>query len=432
MQMYDLIAKTRRQEPLSGEQIRFLVEGFTAGTIPDYMMSAWLMAVCCRGLTTEETTALTLAMRDSGDVPDLSSLGQVTVDKHSTGGIGDKTTLLLAPIVAACGGCVPKMSGRGLGFTGGTIDKLESIPGFRTNLTEQEFLDVTRKNGCCVIAQSGNLVPADKKMYALRNLTATVDSIPLICSSIMSKKLALGADCILLDVKFGHGAFMKTLEDARTLARAMVDVGNLAGKRCRAVLTDMNMPLGRAVGNALEVQEVIRILRGEEHGRLRALSLELAAQMLELSGTGGLAVCRGMAQEALDSGRALGKFRDMLAAQGGDPAVVDEPERLPQAAASRTICAESDGFVTAMQSEEVGLACLELGAGRTAGGGALDFGAGVYLHKIVGEGFHAGEPLFTVYAESEALCKKGAARIAACTELGEAPEELPLIAEVLG
>ncbi len=432
MQMYDLIAKTRRQEPLSGEQIRFLVDGFTGGTIPDYMMSAWLMAVCCRGLTTEETTALTLAMRDSGDVLDLSPIGQVTVDKHSTGGIGDKTTLLLAPIVSACGGCVPKMSGRGLGFTGGTIDKLESIPGFRTDLSAEEFLHITKELGCCVISQTGNLTPADKKMYALRNLTATVDSIPLICASIMSKKLALGADCILLDVKFGHGAFMKTVEDARTLAAAMVDVGRLAGKRCRAVLTDMNMPLGRAVGNALEVEEAIRILRGEEQGRLRTLCLLLAAEMLELSGKGERDACLAMAEDALDSGRALTKFKEMLAAQGGDASVADDPKKLPQAAASLTVRADRDGFVTAMQSEEVGLACLEMGAGRTAGGGAMDFGAGVYLHRIVGEEVRRGESLFTVYAASDALCEKGAARILACTEIGAAPEPQPLIAETIG
>ncbi len=429
MQMYDLIQKTRRQEPLTEEQIQFLVSGFCDGTIPDYMMSAWLMAVCCQGLTTNETTALTLAMRDSGDCLDLSPIGGVTVDKHSTGGIGDKTTLLLAPIVAACGGFVPKMSGRGLGFTGGTIDKLESIPGFRTNLSTEEFLRATTEIGCCVIAQSGNLVPADKQMYALRNLTATVDSIPLICSSIMSKKLALGADCILLDVKFGHGAFMKTQEDAQALARAMVDVGKLAGKCCRAVLTDMNAPLGKAVGNALEVAEVLRILRGEERGRLCQLALELSAHMLELSGKGTWENCLVMAQDALDSGRALERLGRMIAAQGGDASVTDHPERLPQAQASRTVLAERTGYLTAMQSEEVGLACLELGAGRTAGGGALDFGAGVLLHKTVGDAVVKGEPLFTVYGASDALCERGAQRILACTQLESKPAaQCPLVA----
>ncbi len=433
MQMYDLIQNTTRQVKLSDAEIRFIVEGFTNGSIPDYMMSAWLMAVLCRGLTTEETTALTLAMRDSGDTLDLSPLGQITTDKHSTGGIGDKTTLLLAPIVAACGGCVPKMSGRGLGFTGGTIDKLDSIPGFRTNLTAEEFLNITKKVGCCVISQTGNLVPADKKMYALRNLTATVDSIPLICSSIMSKKLALGADCILLDVKYGHGAFMKTVEDARSLAKAMVDVGNLAGRRCRAVLTDMNLPLGRAVGNALEVQEVIRILRCEEKGRLRELSLLLSAHMLTLSGKGDVQECLTMAQKALDSGKAMEKFQEMLTAQGGDASVTEHPERLPQAAASKTVYAPKSGYITAMQSEEVGLACLSMGAGRTAGGGELDYGAGVYLHRTVGESVEKGDPLFTVYAANAALCENGAQRILRCTVLEDAPcEEIPLTADLIG
>lgn len=433
MQMYDLIQKTRRQETLTTEQIQFIVSGYCNGSIPDYMMSAWLMAVCCGGLTTKETTALTLAMRDSGDRLDLSPIGSLTVDKHSTGGIGDKTTLLLAPIVASCGGCVPKMSGRGLGFTGGTIDKLESIPGFRTDLSTEEFLRITKEIGCCVIAQSGNLVPADKKMYALRNLTATVDSIPLICASIMSKKLALGADCIVLDVKFGHGAFMKTKEDAEQLARAMVNVGKLAGKQCRAVLTDMNAPLGSAVGNALEVAEVIRILRGEVRNRLSDLSLELAAQMLEVSGKGTAEECYAMASQALDSGRALERFGQMIAAQGGDTSVTEHPERLPQSTASHTVYAETDGYITQMQSEEVGLACLELGAGRTAGAKELDFGAGVLLHAAVGDQVTAGQPLFTVYGKTEEICKKAADRVLACTVFSKETASVPpLLYKIIG
>lgn len=425
MQMYDLIQKTRRQQPLTAEQIRFITAGFCSREIPDYMMSSWLMAVCCQGLTAEETTALTLAMRDSGECLDLSPVGSVTVDKHSTGGIGDKTTLLLAPIVAACGGCVPKMSGRGLGFTGGTIDKLESIPGFRTDLSIEDFLRITAEIGCCVISQSGNLVPADKKMYALRNLTATVDSIPLICSSIMSKKLALGADCILLDVKYGHGAFMKTPEDAEALARAMVEVGGLAGKRCRAVLTDMNAPLGCAVGNALEVAEVIRILRGELRNGLTELSLTLAAHMLELSDKGSFDACRRMAQEALDSGSALQKFAQMLAAQGGSPAVTEDPALLPQAKEHLTVPAEAAGFLRSIQSEEVGLACLELGAGRTANAEAIDYGAGVLLHAAVGDRVEKGMPLFTVYGASQGLCEKAAARILAASAFSDAPVQIP-------
>ncbi len=432
MQMYDLIQKTRRREPLTAAQIRWIVDSFTAGEIPDSMMSAWLMAVCCQGLTAAETSALTLAMRDSGEQMQLGSVGGVTVDKHSTGGIGDKTTLLLAPITAACGGFVPKMSGRGLGFTGGTIDKLESIPGFRTDLPTEEFLRITKEIGCCVIAQSGGLVPADKKMYALRNLTATVDSIPLICSSIMSKKLALGADCILLDVKYGSGAFMKTPEEAEQLAAAMVEVGKRAGKQCRAVLTDMNAPLGANVGNALEVLEVIRILRGEVHNSLSRLSLTLAAHMLSLSGRGTVETCYAMAQEALESGSALEKFRQMIAAQGGDAGITEDPSLLPQAAEQYTVYAEHAGFIASIQSEEVGLACLELGAGRTAKDAQLDYGAGVELHAFAGDAVQAGQPLFTVHGRTEALCRKAAERILRCTVIApEQPAAAPLLYKVI-
>ncbi len=432
MQMYDLIQKTRRNEQLTNAEIQWITAGFCAGEIPDYMMSAWLMAVCCQGMTAQETAALTLAMRDSGECLTLSSIGSVTVDKHSTGGIGDKTTLLLAPIVAACGGCVPKMSGRGLGFTGGTIDKLESIPGFRTDLPMEEFLRITKEIGCCVIAQSGNLVPADKKMYALRNLTATVDSIPLICSSIMSKKLALGADCILLDVKFGHGAFMKTPQEAQELAQAMVEVGRRAGKQCRAVLTDMNAPLGANVGNALEVQEVIRILRGEVRNALSDLSLTLAAHMLSLSGKGDVETCRRMAEHALESGAALEKFSAMIAAQGGDALVTQDVSRLPQSAEQFTAYAQKNGYISSIQSEEVGLACLTLGAGRTAGQDTIDYGAGVEHHAFVGDAVQEGQPLFTVHGASQELCRQAAARIAACTVISpEPPASAPLIYQII-
>lgn len=432
MQMYDLIQKTRRCEPLTDAQIRWIVEGFTSGEIPDYMMSAWLMAVCCQGLTPEETAVLTMAMRDSGDCVSMEAVGGVTVDKHSTGGIGDKTTLLLAPIVAACGGFVPKMSGRGLGFTGGTIDKLESIPGFRTDLPMADFLRITKETGCCVIAQSGNLVPADKKMYALRNLTATVDSIPLICSSIMSKKLALGADCILLDVKFGHGAFMKTPEDAQKLAEMMVSVGKHAGKQCRAVLTDMNAPLGANVGNALEVLEVICILRGEVRNALTELSLQLAAQMLSLSGKGTPEACYAMAEDALTSGRAKEKFAEMVEAQGGDPMITEDLSRLPSSAVSYTAKSPTDGWITSIQSEEVGLACLELGAGRTAKSDAIDFGAGVELHCTVGDAVQTGDALFTVHGKTQELCEKAADRILQCMQIGEEqPQGNPLLYRII-
>lgn len=421
MQTYDLIQKTRRLEPLTTDEIGFLVQGFTAGEIPDYMMSAWLMAVCCQGLSVEETTALTLAMRDSGQCLDLSGIRAVTIDKHSTGGIGDKTTLLVAPIVAACGGFVPKMSGRGLGFTGGTIDKLESIPGFRTDLSEEEFLDTTRKVGCCVIAQSGNLTPADKKMYALRNLTATVDSIPLICASIMSKKLALGADCILLDVKFGSGAFMKTPQDAEVLAKLMVNVGKQAGKTCRAMITDMNAPLGMAVGNALEVEEVLRMLRGEVRNSLTDLATALAAQMLTMAGKGDIIFCRKQAEQALENGEALERFRRMIRAQGGDTRVCDYPELLPQAKVKKTVLAKNRGFISGIQSEEVGLACLSLGAGRTAGNPVIDPGAGVQFHKTVGDFVKQGDAVCTVCGRTPALVEEAIIRLNSAISVKEAP-----------
>ncbi|MBR0485318.1 MAG: thymidine phosphorylase [Oscillospiraceae bacterium] len=433
MQMYDLIQKTRRKESLSDAEIRYIVNGFTQGEIPDYMMSAWLMAVCCQGLTTDETVTLTLAMRDSGECLDLSDIGAITVDKHSTGGIGDKTTLLIAPIVASCGGFVPKMSGRGLGFTGGTIDKLESISGFSVERPVPEFIRQVREIGCAVISQSGNLTPADKKIYALRNLTATVDSIPLICSSIMSKKLALGADCILLDVKYGNGAFMKTPESASELAQAMVNVGNLAGKTCRAVITDMNAPLGHAVGNALEVQEVIRILQRKEENALSELALELSAQMLELSGKGDLQTCRKLTSEALHSGKALEKFADMIEAQGGDASVTEHPERLPKSNRKMAFKAEASGYIAEIQSEQIGLACLELGAGKTASRPEIDYGAGVVFRHDIGDYVPAGEVLGMIYGASDALCEQAEQRLRRAVRISESKSEpIPLIHGIIG
>ena len=423
MQIYDVIQKTRRKQPLQTDEIQMLVNDFTRGEIPDYLMSAWLMAVCCQGLTDEETLALTLAMRDSGECLDLSGIGAVTVDKHSTGGIGDKTTLLIAPIVASCGGHVPKMSGRGLGFTGGTIDKLESISGFSVEMPAENFLKQVREIGCAVISQSGNLTPADKKIYALRNLTATVDSIPLICSSIMSKKLALGADCILLDVKCGNGAFMKNLEDAEHLASAMVRTGQLAGKKCRAVLTDMNAPLGRAVGNALEVREVIEILQGNVKNTLSELALELSAQMLELSGTGDLKQCRVLASEALTSGKALEKFAQMIQAQGGDASITEHPEKLPESKTKKIFYASQSGYLTGIHSEQVGLACLELGAGKTASHQEIDYGAGIYFQHGIGEAVQKGEALGTIYGASESLCALAEQRLSQAVQISEHPSE---------
>lgn len=406
IQCYQMIEKTKNQQMLTDAEIAYLVNGFTKQEIPDYMMSAWLMAVCCQGLTTQETVSLTVAMRDSGACLDVSDIGHITVDKHSTGGIGDKTTLMLAPIVAACGGYVPKMSGRGLGITGGTIDKLESIPGFAVHLSEQQFIKQVRTIGCSIIAQSGNLTPADKKIYALRNLTATVESIPLICSSIMSKKLALGADCILLDVKFGRGAFMKTAQDAEALANLMVDVGKQSGKQCRALLTDMNAPLGYAVGNALEVKEAISILKCEIKNQLTDFVLDLAAHMLALSSGQALPVCRAQAAQALVSGKALEKFAAMIEAQGGDASVIDYPERLPSARCIKFLKAEQSGFLSEMDSQIIGMTCQMLGTGRTTEHPAIDMSAGIVLLHEIGDAVHKNDILCTIYGNSETICEE--------------------------
>ncbi|MDE7122221.1 MAG: thymidine phosphorylase, partial [Oscillospiraceae bacterium] len=372
---------------------------------------AWLMAVRCQGLSTEETAVMTLAMRDSGEVLDFSDIPGVTVDKHSTGGIGDKTTLMIAPIVAACGGYVPKMSGRGLGFTGGTIDKLESIPGFSVNLSRQDFYRQIQKIGCAVIAQSGNLTPADKKIYALRNLTATVDSIPLISASIMSKKLALNADCILLDVKCGSGAFMKTRDSAIALAQSMKAIAIAHGKQCSAVITDMNAPLGMAVGNALEVREAISILRCELHNPLAELVIDLSGRMLALFGRGTLQECRYQALQALESGKALAKFAEMIAAQGGDPTVTDQPEKLPHSRTSKILFSDKSGYLASIRSEEIGLACLELGAGRTSANSQIDYGAGVLLYHQIGDEIRNGDILCEIHSDSDARCEQAIQRI---------------------
>ena len=332
MRMYDIIAKKRDGGTLTQEEIAFAVNGFAAGSIPDYQMSALMMAVYLRGMTATETAQLTAAMAYSGDMVDLSGIGGVKADKHSTGGVGDKTTLVAGPIVAACGVKVAKMSGRGLGHTGGTLDKIEAIPGCSVSLTQEAFFRQVNDIGIAVIGQTGNLAPADKKMYALRDVTATVSCIPLIASSIMSKKLASGADCILLDVKTGNGAFMKTLEDSIALAKAMVDIGEHNGRRTAALITDMDTPLGRNIGNSLEVIEAVETLRGKGPADLTEVCLSLASGMLWLAGRGGAAACRAMAEDALRSGAALAKLRAMVAAQGGDPAVIDDPTGFPAAA----------------------------------------------------------------------------------------------------
>lgn len=432
MQVYDLIQKTTRKEPLTESEIRFLIQGFTDDQIPDYMMSAWLMAVRCQGLSPEETAVMTLAMRDSGEILDFSEIPGVTVDKHSTGGIGDKTTLMIAPLVAVCGGYVPKMSGRGLGFTGGTIDKLESIPGFSVNLSRQDFYRQIREIGCAVIAQSGNLTPADKKIYALRNLTATVDSIPLISSSIMSKKLALNADCILLDVKCGSGAFMKTRESALALAQSMKQIGTAHGKSCSAVVTNMDAPLGMTVGNALEVREAISVLRCDVHHALADLVIDLSGRMLALSGMGTLQECKCKIVDALESGRGLAKFAEMIQAQGGDPMMTEHPERLPASRVRKFLYADSTGWLASIRSEEIGLACLELGAGRTLANSRIDPGAGVIFQRQIGDEIHKNDVLCEIHGDSEALCEQAERRIRSAIRIAEEPvPEVPLIYDVI-
>lgn len=398
MNTIDIINKTKRKEPLTREEIEYLVNGYTSGEIPDYQMSAWLMAVCLNGLTDEETLALTLAIRDSGDILDLSGINGITVDKHSTGGVGDKTTLIIGPAAAACGVFVPKMSGRGLGHTGGTIDKLESINGYRTELAFDEFLNIVNQTGFSVISQSGSLCPADKKIYALRNATGTVDSIPLICASIMSKKLAVNADCILLDVKWGTGAFMKTREEAEKLAAIMEKTAKAAGKKCRAVVTDMNEPLGCAIGNSLEIREAVNILQGRLKGRLYRICIELTADMLELAGKGTHEECVEMAKEAISSGRALEIFRKTIELHGGDSRICDDTDLLPKARYSHVICASRDVEIISINAEELGMASLMLGAGRVCKSDDIDSSAGIILEFEAGDKISMDAPLMTLYS----------------------------------
>ncbi len=400
MTIYEIITKKKHNVELSTEEIEWVVAGYVSGSIPDYQMSALLMAICFCSLSDRETTDLTMAMARSGDMIKPET-GGFNVDKHSTGGVGDKTTLIVAPIVAACGVCVPKMSGRGLGHTGGTIDKLESIPGFITEIPFDKFVDNVKKSGLAVAGQTGSLVPADKKIYALRNATATVDSIPLICSSIMSKKLATGADGIVLDVKVGDGAFMKTYEDAEKLADAMVRVGKLAGRKCVAVITDMEKPLGRAVGNSLEVIEAIEALKGKAPTDLMEVSIVLAAEMLYVAGKGNAEECREMAEEAVASGKALAKLREMIELQGGNPAVIDDYNLFEQPKRSKEIFSPENGYITGISCEQTGLISLRLGAGRENKESEIDFTAGIIFEKTVGDKVKKGERLATLYTSTD-------------------------------
>ena len=402
MRMVDIIEKKRDGQILTKEEIEFFIEGYTNGDIPDYQASSLAMAIFFQDMNEEERAALTMAMVNSGDVIDLSKIKGIKVDKHSTGGVGDTTTLVLAPLVAAVGVPVAKMSGRGLGHTGGTIDKLESIDGFHVEISEADFIKLVNENQVAVIGQTGNLTPADKKLYALRDVTGTVNSIPLIASSIMSKKIAAGADAIVLDVKTGNGAFMKTLEDAEALAHAMVSIGNNVGRNTMAIISDMSQPLGRAIGNALELKEAIDTLNGQGPKDLTELVLTLGSQMVVLAERANtLEEARQLLNEAIENGSALDKFKTFLENQGGDASVVDSPELLPTAEYQIDYKAKSSGVVSELIANEIGVASMMLGAGRQTKDDDIDLSVGIVLNKKVGDKVNAGESLLTIHSNRE-------------------------------
>lgn len=406
MRMYDLIHKKKNGGQLTKDEIEAMIEAYVKGEVPDYQMSAMLMAIYFQGMTPEETANLTIAMAKSGDIIDLSAIEGFKVDKHSTGGVGDKTTLVIGPIVAACGCKVAKMSGRGLGHTGGTLDKLEAVPGFKIDISKDEFVDIVNNVGLSVVGQTGNLAPADKMLYALRDVTATVDSIPLIASSIMSKKLAAGSDGIVLDVKTGSGAFMKTVDDSIELARRMVEIGEHAGKKTVAIITDMDIPLGNNIGNSLEVIEAIETLKGQGPKDLTDLCIVLATNMVYMAGKGSLEECEELVSEAIKSGRALEKFADMVTAQGGDASVILDPHKFEKAPYSYEVKAARDGYISHMDAEKCGIASMLLGAGRETKDSSLDYSAGIALKKKTGHKVTKGEVLGVLYASKEELFAK--------------------------
>lgn len=426
MQMTDLIAKKRDGGALGTEEIRAMIEGYTQGEIPDYQMSAMCMAIVWRGMDDRETLDLTMAMMRSGETLDLSPIRGVKADKHSTGGVGDKTSLILCPMVAACGVKIAKMSGRGLGHTGGTIDKLESFPGFVTGISEERFFENVNRIGIAIAGQTADLVPADKKLYALRDVTGTVPAIPLIVSSIMSKKLASGADVIVLDVKCGSGAFMKTPEQASELARGLTRVGRLAGKKCAAVITDMDEPLGAAVGNALEVREAISVLRGETKGELLELCLTLGSCILTEAGfAADEQEARAKLLAVIEDGSALKKLADMVEAQGGDARAVYDGSLLPDAAVKLEVPSGCAGYVQRIEAEQVGLVSMHLGGGRVTKESVIDLSVGVVLHKKVGDRVEEGESLATIHASDEQKAAEAAELLRRCYTLSDAPVEKP-------
>jgi len=419
MRMFDIIAKKRHGEKLTDGEIKFFVDGYTHGDIPDYQASALCMAICCRGMDEEECSALTYHMMNSGDTVDLSSLS-CTADKHSTGGVGDLTSLVIAPTLASLGVNIAKMSGRGLGHTGGTIDKLESIPGFCTSLTGEQFMKQVRDIGVAIIGQTADLAPADKKLYALRDVTATVESLPLIASSIMSKKLAAGANTIVLDVKYGSGAFMKTAEDAVKLAEAMVKIGRDMGRRMGALVTSMEFPLGRKIGNTLEVIEAVEILRGEIGGDAKTVCVNLAANILSLAKGIEIDDAFAAVNEAIDSGKAYEKFLAWIAAQGGDVSYIKE-NRLPVGKYSREVLSPTDGYIGGVDTELIGMASCTLGAGRVTKDDEPDLTAGLVLHIDLGEKVSRGQKIATLYASDESKLDGAEKMLLASLKLSDEP-----------
>lgn len=402
MRMVDIIDHKRQGGALTAEEIQFFIDGYTDGTIPDYQASALLMAIYFNDMTDDERALLTMTMMRSGDQLDLSMIDGIKVDKHSTGGVGDKTSIPLAPMIAALGIPIPMISGRGLGHTGGTLDKLEAIPNFNISLTEEAFKKQVAEIKLAIIGATGNIAPADKKIYALRDVTDTVDSIPLIAGSIMSKKIASGTDALVLDVKTGSGAFMKTEEDAKELAQALVNIGRSVGMQCMAVISDMNQPLGNAIGNALEIEESIAILKGEGPTDITELILTLGSQMVVLAGKAStLDEARQLLQGVIDDGRALEAFRQMIIYQGGDPAVIENPKLMPQAQYQIELPAKENGYVTEMTANEMGIASMLLGGGRQAKTNEIDYAVGLVLHKKIGDPVQKGESLLTIYSNRE-------------------------------
>ena len=428
MRMYEIIEKKRDGYELTDEEIGFFIKGYCEGSIPDYQAAALLMAIFLKGMNGRETAILTQSMANSGDMIDLSEIEGIKVDKHSTGGVGDKTTLILAPVVAACGVPVAKMSGRGLGHTGGTIDKLESIPGFNTAISRDEFIKNVKEIGISIAGQTGNLVPADKKLYALRDVTATVNNISLIASSIMSKKIASGADAIVLDVKTGSGAFMKSLDSSVELASAMVEIGKLVGRKTFAVVTDMDIPLGNAIGNSMEVVEAIETLKGRGPKDLEEVSLELAARMLQLAGKGSIDACRRYAEEAIRKGYALESFAGMIERQGGNPRVIDDYSLFRSSGITWQFTAQEEGYIEFVKTDALGIASMILGAGRETKESIIDYSAGIILNKKTGMKVARGDILAVLYTNNETKLKEAVEVLKGAFKISQnKPLERPLI-----